>query len=369
MEQESFGTQPEHLSTPPQAGADELSAAAQELIVQPSPPEHEAGHAPPASRPARRRWVTALVALHVLSALAAAVILVRNHRPSGPDGASRLKLLSRSEGVVGWVAIHGVIQESENGRPWERGVEQWARRVRQLGEKSEVKAIVLQINSPGGTVGAVQELYSAVERVRKETHKPVVALMGDVAASGGYYVAAGCDKIVAHPGTLVGSIGVIFNTMNVEKLLEKIGVKTDAIKSGAHKDIGSMTRAMTPEERRILQGLIDDAYGQFLRAVTDGRKLPETVVRPLADGRIFTGEQALSLKLVDQLGDSRDAIALAGKLGGISGTPKVLRDTDSFENIFGMLEFGLSRSLRPEAAALREIVPMSPGLEYRWLGF
>ena len=349
--------QPVDLVVQPPAGAEPRAAAAE--------PEPER----PSTRPARRRLVIALVALHAFAAAAAVVILARNHRPQGPSGPGSLKLLANRNGVVGWVSIHGVIQESEGGRPWERGVEQWARRVRQLGEKSEVKAIILDINSPGGTVGSVQELHSAVLRVRKETHKPVIALMGDMAASGGYYVAVACDKIVAHPGTLVGSIGVIFNTMNAVKLLDKIGVTTDPIKSGAHKDIGSMTRAMTPEERKLLQDLINGAYDQFLKAVMAGRGLPEAEVRPLADGRIFTGEQAVAVKLVDQLGDSRDAIMLAGKLGGIPGTPKVVREGESFESFLGMLEFSVSRWLRPEAAVLRELVDVSPGLEYRWRGF
>ena len=271
--------------------------------------------------------------------------------------------------MVGWVSVRGVIRESDSGRSWDQGVSQLTRKIRSLGDKSEVKAIVLDINSPGGTVGAVQEIHSALLRVRREKKKPVVALLGDMAASGGYYLAAGCDKVVAHPGTLVGSIGVIFNTMNVEKLFEKIGVKTDPIKSGKHKDIGSATRPMTPEERQLLQALIDDAYGQFLRAVMEGRNLPEAEARPLADGRIFTGDQAKALRLVDEVGDSRDAIELAGKLGGISGTPKVLREGESLESILGMLEFSLSRWLRPEAAILGQLRDSAPALEYRWLGF
>ncbi|MBI4347677.1 MAG: signal peptide peptidase SppA [Elusimicrobia bacterium] len=367
-------TDPEPLDpqplAPPQPGP--TSPAATPPSEAPPPaappaPDH------PAERPGRRKLVIALVALHALSAVAAVVILTRQQKPTPGDGIStsgRLKLLAKREDVVGWVSIRGVIRESEGGRGWgEAGVQQWARRIRSLGDKNEVKAIVLDINSPGGTVGAVQELHSALLRVRREKNKPVVALLGDVAASGGFYLAAGCDKVVAHPGTLVGSIGVIFNSMNIEGLLAKVGVKADPIKSGKHKDIGSSARPMTPEERAILQGLIDNAYGQFLKAVMDGRGLKEEEARPLADGRIFTGDQAKANRLVDELGDSRDAIALAGKLGGISGTPKVLREGDGIESILGMLELGALSWLRPETKLLKELRDVAPSLEYRWLGF
>lgn len=359
--------QPPFSTTPGETMPPAPEPATAPAAAVPPPPET------PAARPGRRRLVVALVALHVLSALAAVLILARNQRPAQGDSMAaaggRLKLLAKREDVVGWLPIHGVIRESDSGRQWDHGSELWARKLRNLADKNEVKAIVLAINSPGGTVGAVQELYGAIQRVRKEKKKPVVALLGDVAASGGYYLAAGCDKVVAHPGTLVGSIGVIMNSMNVEKLFDKIGVKTDPIKSGKHKDIGSATRPMTPEEKQILQGLIDNAYGQFLGAVMEGRGLPEAEARPLADGRIFTGEQAKQLRLIDELGDSRDAIALAGKLGGIAGTPKVTRDGESLESILGMLEFTLSRWVRPEAQLLRELRDSAPTLEYRWTGF
>ena len=197
-----------------------------------------------------------------------------------------------------------------------------------------------------------------------------MAHLGDVAASGGYYLAAGCDKVVAHPGTLLGSIGVIFHTSNVEGLFKKIGIKSNVIKSGKMKDIGSSTRPMTAEERRLLQELIDNAYGQFFRAVAKGRNMPASKLKPLADGRIFTGEQALKKGLIDRLGDSQDAVLLAAELGGIKDKrPKVIRGSaDSFASVLELLESRIASMASPKSALLREFEYQlaGSGLEYRW---
>lgn len=326
-----------------------------------------------------RRWrMPLLIALYAVSAVAALFLIWRG-AGAGPEPTAdrhRLSLLtsqrflaSREPGVA-WISIHGPIYGSSSGRAWERGMEQWDRRIQTLAARSDVKAIVLDINSPGGSIGAVQELYRTIQRVREEKKKPVVAMVGDVAASGGYWLAVGSDKIVAHPGSLVGSIGVIFETMNFEKLMMKIGVKTSPIKSGKMKDIGSPTRPMTLAERKLLQVLIDDAYGQFLDVVSEGRKIPIDKLKPLADGRVFSGRQALQLGLVDVLGDNQDALMLAGKLAGISGKPRIVRETESFESVMEMLDTSLSRFLHPEASLLEGLKPMAfGGLEYRWVGF
>jgi protease IV len=192
-------------------------------------------------------------------------------------------------------------------------------------EDSSIKAIVLRIDSPGGGVVASQEIFNAVRNAKKEGKKIVVS-MGSVAASGGYYVAAAADKIVANPGTLTGSIGVKMEFASVEKLLEKIGVKGMVVKAGEYKDIGSPFRDMTEQEKKLLQGVIDDVHSQFIEAVSEGRSLPAADVRAIADGRIFTGRQALSLKLVDQMGDLADSIQVAGKLAGIKGKPYVVEN-------------------------------------------
>ncbi len=216
-------------------------------------------------------------------------------------------------GNVALVKIEGLLVSSEHA-------------VEELNDYSEdpsIKAIVLRIDSPGGGVVASQEIYNAVKNAKKEGKKIVVS-MGSVAASGGYYIAAAADKIVANPGTLTGSIGVKMEFASIEKLLEKIGVKGMVVKAGEFKDIGSPFRDMTDQEKKILQGVIDDVHGQFIEAVSAGRSLPRADVVSIADGRIFTGRQALALKLVDQMGDLADSISVAGTLAGIKGKPRVV---------------------------------------------
>jgi protease IV len=192
-------------------------------------------------------------------------------------------------------------------------------------EDSSVRAILIRIDSPGGGVVASQEIFNAVLNARKQGKKKVVISMGSVAASGGYYIAAAGDRIIANPGTLTGSIGVKMEFANLEKLLEKIGVRGMVVKAGEYKDIGSPFREMTETEKRLLQAVIDDVHSQFIEAVAKGRNLPETDVKAIADGRIFTGRQALQLKLVDQLGDLEDSINVTAELAGIKGKPKVVK--------------------------------------------
>ncbi|OGR93783.1 MAG: hypothetical protein A2V88_05165 [Elusimicrobia bacterium RBG_16_66_12] len=344
---------------------DEINASA---AAAPGPDAHAAS-----PRRIKRRLVTGLLVLHAAALLAAGVLVLRARNGGPKDEDVKSKLLSLSpKDSVGWVSIRGPIMSSQSGKPWEHGSEQWARRIEQLSETKGVKAIVLDINSPGGSVGAVQEIYSRILRIKKE-HPSLkfVALFGDVAASGGYYLAAACDKIVAHPGTLTGSIGVIFSVSNMEGLFAKVGYKMDPIKSGKHKDIGSPARPMTAEERKILQDLIDDAYGQFVQAVADGRKLPVEVVKPLADGRIYSGSQALANKLVDQLGDSKDALMLAAKMGGITDEkPRVRRDGEKFSDLFELLESRARLVLGAGPVSIPLPSAMSThGMMYLWPGW
>ena len=202
--------------------------------------------------------------------------------------------------------------------------------LKKFGEIPSVKAIVLRIDSPGGGVVPSQEIHDAVRRLRAKHSKTVVASMGTVAASGGYYIAAATDRIMANPGTLTGSIGVIMELANVEGLLKKIGVESVVVKSGEHKDIGSPFRQMSEQDRRILQGVMDDVHAQFIEAVAEGRSLKVGDVKSLADGRIFTGRQAKDQKLVDELGDLDDAVKLAAELAGIEGEPKVVEPRKRF---------------------------------------
>ena len=195
--------------------------------------------------------------------------------------------------------------------------------IHQYRDNGGVKAIVVRIDSPGGSVAPVQEIYSELRKLEK----PVVASLGGTAASGGYYVACAADQIFANPGTLTGSIGVIMQFLKMKGLYDKVGIDQQIVKSGEFKDTGSPIRNLTPVERELLQDTIDDVHDQFVDAIFEERKdrLTRDEVQALADGRIFSGNQALEYKLVDRLGNLSDAITHAGELGGIVGKPKITR--------------------------------------------
>jgi len=215
--------------------------------------------------------------------------------------------------AVGVIEVRGVINDADK----------IVDSIRRFAKADHVRAVVLRVESPGGGVTPSQEIYRELTRLREK--KPVIASLGGVAASGGYYIASACSTIVANPGTITGSIGVIMETVNVQGLLEKLGVKGVVIKAGTYKDLGSPLRDMSPEERRILGTMLDDVHRQFIAAVATGRHMDEAKIQPLADGRVYSGEQALRLGLVDQLGNFQDAITLAAEKGGIAGEPQVIR--------------------------------------------
>jgi protease-4 len=222
------------------------------------------------------------------------------------------KVLSMFSGEgVGVLQIDGAIDDS-------RGVLDELQRLKAM---PWVKAVVVRIDSPGGAVAPTQEIFEEIQRSKKT--KPFIASMGSTAASGGYYIAAACDTIVANPGTLTGSIGVIMQLTNVEELMKKVGVRGVNVKSGPNKDIGSPFIPLSPEGREILQSLVDNVHGQFVTAVAKGRGMDEARVRKLADGRIYSGAQAKDLGLVDEFGTLQDAIEVAAKRAGISGEPAV----------------------------------------------
>lgn len=251
---------------------------------------------------------------------------------------------------VAVIAVDGVITDA-------REVIEQLHRYRDL---PNVKAVVLRVNSPGGAVAPSQEIYREIVKFRRETKKPVVASLGSVAASGGYYIAAAADRIVANPGSITGSIGVIMQIPNVGGLLQKVGIKTTVIKSGENKDLGSITRDLTDSERRILQEVMDDVHGQFIDAVAAGRRLDRARVEPLADGRIFSGRQALGLGLVDELGDLPDAIERAGGLVGIPGRPKVVQERRRRFSLWDLLTESLG-PIVPAGGTAPSIV-----LQYLW---
>ena len=228
-------------------------------------------------------------------------------------------------------------------------------------DDKQIKAIILRINSPGGGVGPSQEIYSETRRTTKT--KKVVASLGSVAASGGYYVASAADSVVANPGTLTGSIGVLMEFVRFEELLKKIGVEMQVIKSGKFKDIGSPNRKMTKEEREILTRLLEDIRNQFVTAVSQGRNMPEEKVLELADGRVFSGREAKRLGLVDSLGNFQDAVNVAKRMAHIRGKVKLVYPVKKrrsllwdllFKDLFDAL---MNRLDRPSGL-----------LEYRWNG-
>ncbi len=200
--------------------------------------------------------------------------------------------------------------------------------LKEYANNNSIKAIVLRIDSPGGAVAPSQEIYEEIVKIKAK--KKVVVSMGTVAASGGYYIAAPADKIVANAGTLTGSIGVIMELPNISGLMRKIGVETQVIKSGAHKDIASIFKSLKPEEKQILQDVLDDVHNQFITAVSEGRNKKFEEIKKVADGRIFTGRMAKELGLVDELGNLQDAIRLASDLTGIKGEPQVVEKKEEF---------------------------------------
>ncbi len=196
--------------------------------------------------------------------------------------------------------------------------------IREYRKRGDIKAMVLRIDSPGGGVVASNEIYDEIKKA-KEDGKSIVVSMGSVCASGGYYIASAADTVVANPGTITGSIGVIMGFTNMEGLLKKIGVKFEVIKSSKYKDIGSPFREMTPEEKALLKESVDDVYNQFVDIVCKERNLERKKVLEIADGRILTGRKAKELGLVDRLGTLSDAITIAGRMAGIEGEPKILK--------------------------------------------
>lgn len=260
-------------------------------------------------RPQKRRLFRRIIWL--FAAVVGTVVLMNFFFPDIDFSTEDRIALIRIEGVI--VDSQAIVAE-----------------LKRFSENPSIKAIVLRIDTPGGGVVPSQEIYDAVKRVRNKSNKAVIASMGSVAASGGYYIAAATDRIVANPGTLTGSIGVIMETANLEGLLQKIGVEGVIIKSGKYKDVGSPLRKMSAEERGLLQAVMDDVHKQFIEAVAEGRSMELRAAQVLADGRIFTGRQAKEAKLVDELGDLEAAIQLAAEVVGIEGEPKVVEPRRRF---------------------------------------
>ena len=210
-------------------------------------------------------------------------------------------------------------------------------------DSNSVKAILLNVDSPGGGVAVSQEIYTDIKRLREKKDKIVVAYLSSTGASGAYYISCAANKIVANPGTIVGSIGVIAEWVNYADLLEWAKLKNIVFKTGEFKDTGSPTRPITENERKYFQGLIDDMYVQFVEAVAAGRKLDLQEVRAMADGRVFTGRAAKERKLIDETGNFQDAVDLTAKLAGISGKPRLIRSVRQRVTLLDVLTTDLSR--------------------------
>ena len=206
-------------------------------------------------------------------------------------------------------------------------------------ESATVRAIVMRINSPGGAVTPSQEIYEEIRKVKARSHKPIVASLDTVAASGGFYIASACDQIVSNPGSITGSIGVILQWMEIKDLVNWAKMKPQTITSGTMKDVGSPYRDMTDEERAYLQRITAQLHHQFINAVAEGRKGKMSLedVERIADGRVFTGEEALDLKLVDRLGNLDDAVTVAAKMAGVRGRPGTLYPKKRKPTLFDML--------------------------------
>lgn len=236
-----------------------------------------------------------------------------------------------------------------------------ARLIHQAARDPQVRAILLRVNSPGGSVIGSDEIYHAL----KESGKPVVVYMGELAASGGYYISMAGERIVAHPNTLTGSIGVISEFTNIQGLYDKLGIQSTIVKSGENKDFGSQTTPFTEADKKLWQAVIDETYGGFVKIIADNRGMTVEEVKKLADGRVYTGQQALALKLVDQLGYLQDAVDEAAVRGGISGTPRVIeyRRQTPFAELFGMT---IARTvLTALGIPVERLNTTSPALEYR----
>jgi protease-4 len=268
-----------------------------------------------------RRWIVCLLVFMTTGCFNGLLI-----KPAYVDGPLDETLIEDAHHLtcrnkIAIIDVEGMILNTRSssllGASGENPVSLFRERLDAAAEDPHVKAVVLRINSPGGAVTASDIMYQELNHFRADTGKPVVACMMDVAASGAFYLAMACDRVYAHPSTVTGSIGVIMSLYNASGLFSKLGVSSDPIKSGPNKDIGNPGRPMTPEERAILQGMVNSFYDQFVHVVADGRHLAEKEVRALADGRVYTGLDAKKAGLVDEIGYLEDAVQTAMALANI----------------------------------------------------
>jgi protease IV len=242
---------------------------------------------------------------------------------------------------------------------------EYLRHLRRFRDNASVRGYVININSPGGVVAPSQSLYRELRRIREEDERPVIAAIGGVGASGGYYIALAADSIFALPGSITGSIGVIIEIPDASELMGKVGVRMQTVMSAEHKDVGSPFRPLGESDRAVLEALVMDVYEQFVEHVARERQLDRVVVEPLADGRILSGQQALQSRLIDRLGNREDALATAGQMAGLGGRPRTIRPPEPrvtvLDLIFGRSRAGalarLGRPLEQTGPRLKYLVP------------
>lgn len=319
-----------------------------------------------------RFWFFLLLLAFCLSALSGIYLTVKPGMTCPSEEIEPVTALSLSSAKkdtdgpgIAWIKIRGVIAESDESSPFAMpsSASSISKRIREAAKEKNVKAIVLDINSPGGTVASVQDIYSEILSA-KEKGKKVVALFRDVAASGAFYIAMAADKIVAEPGTITGSVGVIMQTGNVVGLFNKLGIEVTPITSGKYKDIGSAYRQMTDGEKALLQDMVNDTYSQFLAAVKAGRPnvKPEDMTE-YTDGRIFTGQRAFNLGFIDKLGGEEEALQLAGELAGLKDPKIINQGPDSLREF--IFSFGSSMESKTLAQQLQTLA--TPSVAYLWV--
>jgi len=305
--------------------------------------------------------VLACYGLIISSAVALQILSLGSGASSSDFGSTR-----GSGPAVAVIHVEGIIASGGDGLFSDTSIasaQTIIKNIEKAKNDEDVKAIILAVDSPGGGVVASDEIYHALKGVEK----PIVVVMGDLAASGGYYISMASNWIIANPNTLTGSIGVISEFPNAEGLLDKIGVDFVVITSGPRKDIGSPYREMTEAERAYWQKIIDETYASFVQIVADGRHMTVDQVKPLADGGVYTGRQALELGLVDQLGYEEDAVTKAAELGGITGKPRIIEYEDRPRFFELLTEATSQRSLVPSLAEIMSLVG-HPSLSARWIG-
>ncbi|SFS13222.1 signal peptide peptidase A. Serine peptidase. MEROPS family S49 [Granulicella pectinivorans] len=295
------------------------------------------------------------VAIIVATVAVAAVLMAAMFKSAMKDltGSSSTSTTAFGGSSIAVIDVDGVILDADKVD----------KELRKFGDDSSVKAIILHINSPGGGAAASQEIYHEVLRVRAEKHKKIVASVESVGASGAYYIASACDKIYANDASVVGSIGVIMEWTNYGDLMKWVKLKSVVIHAGELKDAGDPTHDMTPKEAAYFQGLVDNMYGQFVHDVAAGRHTSEDVIRPLATGQVWTGQQSLPLGLIDKVGGFRVALMDTAKDVGISGEPSIVKPSTGRKGLAALLNGDADDLLLPSPARM---LNQAPGFYFMW---